>query len=106
MRRDAPSPCAEPIPFDRLTFARPARAFEWFADPTGAAMLLYAPHRFQQGDASTSNVTAIAQLYGVKLAALIAAADVQQDCRLCQIEANAGRLRRNRESRGLPAYSN
>lgn len=93
MRRNALSPSVEPVSFDWLTFARRARAFERLADPAGAAILLvHAPHPVQQRKASVSDVDAIA--HGVPPAVLMAVADLEQDRRLCQIEANAGRLRR------------
>ncbi|MFG1265079.1 hypothetical protein [Xanthobacter aminoxidans] len=95
MRRAAPSLSAEPVSFDWLTFARRARAFERFTDPAGAALLLvWAPRPAQQRKASASDVDAIAHLYGVPPAALKAIAEIEGDRRLCQIEANAGRLRR------------
>ncbi|MFG1210409.1 hypothetical protein [Xanthobacter flavus] len=95
MRRDAPFLSAEPASFDWLTFARRARALERFTDPAGAAiLLLWAPRPVQQRKASASDADAIAHLYGVPPAVLMAVADVEQDRRLSHIEANAGRLRR------------
>ncbi|WP_374254125.1 hypothetical protein [Xanthobacter sp.] len=101
MSRDPASPVASfehasrPAAIDWLTFARSARAFEHFADPAGAAILLvHAPGPVQQRKASASDVDAIAHLFGVPPAVLMAVADVEQDRRLCRIEANAGRLRR------------
>lgn len=95
MCRDALFLSAEPVSVDWLTFARRARAFERFTDPAGAAILLvWAPRPAQQRKASASDVDAIAHLYGVPPAVLMAVADAEQDRRLCQIEANAGRLRR------------
>ena len=95
MCRDAPFLSAELAPFDWLTLARHTRALEHFADPAGAAILLvYASHPDRQRKASASDVDAIAHLYGVPPAVLMAVADAEQDRRLCRIEANAGRLRR------------
>lgn len=95
MCRDAPFLSAEPVSFDWLTFARRARAIGRFSDPAGAAILLvHAPHPVQKRKASASDVDAIAHLYGVPSAVLMAVADLEQDRRPCQIEANAGRLRR------------
>ena len=95
MRRNALSPSVEPVSFDWLTFARRARAFERFADPASAAILLvHAPGPVQQRKASASAVDAIAHLFDVPPAVLMAVADAEQNRRLCRIEANAGRLRR------------
>ena len=95
MCRDAPFLSAQPVSFDWLTFARRARAIGRFSDPAGAAILLvHAPHPVQKRKASASDVDAVAQLYGVPPALFMAVADVEQDRDPCQVEANAGRLRR------------
>lgn len=50
--------------------------------------------RATEGEASASDIAAVARLCDVPAAALKAIAEIEGDRRLCQIEANAGRLRR------------